>query len=313
MITVPIVFAFDNNLTMQAAICLYSLFVNAKDETVYDVYFLYPAKEVLDISYIEKIYRSFPRHRANYISFGDEFDKAFQIRGINTVTYYRLLIPELIPEYDKIIYSDVDVIFQDDLSGIYLKTDLGDRYLGVVNSLTHHDKDRKKYYTDQLHLDPTKIFYAGNLIINSKAIRSASLKDTFMSMIETQYKFQDMDILNITCCGKVEFLPPAFCVTTYFCDLVNNHRNAVRTLWSDKEIDEAVVKGIIHYNGQKPWKGLCPNFDIWWEYYRKSPVFDQKFYFDFYYSRLNELDQLPLLKRIKILVRYFVYGRRKNP
>ena len=60
-------------------------------------------------------------------------------------------------------------------------------------------------------------------------------------------------------------------------------------------------------------KAFAPTSTFGGEYYRKSPVFDQKFYFDFYYSRLNELDQLPLLKRIKILVRYFVYGRRKNP
>ena len=52
------------------------------------------------------------------------------------------------------------------------------------------------------------------------------------------------------------------------------------------------------------------NFDIWWEYYRKSPFFDAKFYFDFFYSRLNEYDLLPLWKRIKILIRYFVYGRK---
>ena len=58
-----------------------------------------------------------------------------------------------------------------------------------------------------------------------------------------------------------------------------------------------------------PGTCYCVNFDIWWEYYRKSPVFDRQFYFDFFYSRLNELDRLSLWKRIKILVRYFVYGR----
>ena len=35
------------------------------------------------------------------------------------------------------------------------------------------------------------------------------------------------------------------------------------------------------------------------------------FYFDFYYNKLDELDQLSLLKRLKILARYFIYGRKK--
>lgn len=84
----------------------------------------------------------------------------------------------------------------------------------------------------------------------------------------------------------------------------------LRNFWSDKDIEESLNKGIVHYNGQKPWKGICVNFDIWWEYYRKSPFFDEKFYFEFFYTRLNELDQLSLWKRIKILIRYFVYGKR---
>lgn len=313
MTTIPIVFTFDNNLALQASVCIYSLLVNAKEDTIYDVYFLYPEKTGLETNYLKKVFTEYPRHKTHYIGIGDDFDKAFQIRGINTVTYYRLLIPELIPEYDKIIYSDVDVIFQDDLSDIYLNTDLEGNYLGAVNSLSHFDKDRREYYENQLNLDVSKIFYAGNIIINSKAIREAQLKNTFMSMIETKYKFQDMDILNITCQNNVKFLPPSFCVTTYFCDMAVSDKEELISVWSEDDIKEAFSKGIIHYNGQKPWNGFCVNFDIWWEYYRKSPVFDPKYYFDFFYSRLNELDALPLWKRIKILVRYFVYGKRNIP
>ena len=82
-------------------------------------------------------------------------------------------------------------------------------------------------------------------------------------------------------------------------------------LWSVGQIDEAMDFGNIHYNGRKPWQGYCLNFDIWWEYYRKSPVFDEEYYFKFFYNRLEELDTLPLMKRMKNLVRYFVYGRKK--
>ena len=37
------------------------------------------------------------------------------------VVYYRLIIPELLPQYDKVIYSDVDVMFKGDLSALYLE------------------------------------------------------------------------------------------------------------------------------------------------------------------------------------------------
>lgn len=312
MTTIPIVFAFDNKWVMPAAVCVYSLLANAKDTTVYDVFFLYPKKSPLDTVHLEKVFEIFPRHKAKYIGIGDDFDKAFQIRGINTLTYYRLLIPDLIPEYDKVVYSDVDVIFQDDLTDIYNQTGLNEKYLGVVNSLAHLDRDRKKYYEDHLKLDPTQIFYAGNIILNSKAIREVGLKDVFMSMIETQYRFQDMDILNITCQNKVQYLVPSFCVTTYFCQYANKRRNEINQLWSDIEIEDALRRGTIHYNGRKPWSGYCPNFDIWWEYYRKSPIFDNRYYYSFFEMKSNVLDTLSLWKRIKTIIRYFTVGRFKS-
>ena len=86
--------------------------------------------------------------------------------------------------------------------------------------------------------------------------------------------------------------------------------NILTAILKEGDIDKALKQGIVHYNGQKPWKGYCINFDLWWEYYRKSPFFNEKFYFDFFYHRLNIFDQLSLWKRIKILVRYFVYGKR---
>ena len=51
--------------------------------------------------------------------------------------------------------------------------------------------------------------------------------------------------------------------------------------------------------------------DQWWEYYRKSPIYDPAFYFSFFNNKLEYLDQLSLIKRLKILLRYFILGRKK--
>lgn len=244
--------------------------------------------------------------RIQYRQVDDTFDNAFEIRGITTPAYYRLLIPELIPEYHKIIYSDVDVIFRSDLSDLYINTDLTNYYVAGVNSLSHLIPDYKHYYVNTLHLDPRKIIYSGNLIINSQKIKKDNLIPLFKKQAKNNYKFQDMDILNIVCKGKILYLFPNFCLSTFIIQAALYNHNALLELWNQNEIYNAFKHGIVHYNGQKPWKGFCINFDIWWEYYRKSPFFDEKFYFDFFYSKLNELDQLPLWKRIKILLRYFI-------
>lgn len=313
MTRVPIVFAFDNNLAMPAAVCIYSLLVNAKTSTAYDIYILHRRGEQLDLSNVERVMSQFPQSTLTLREVGAEFDSSFEIRGITTTAYYRLLIPELIPEHDKVLYSDVDVIFRNDLAKIY-NTDITGYYFGGVNSMSHFDKNLVKYYTHKLCLDPAGIIYSGNLLINCKELREATnVMTRILEESKGKYRFQDMDVINITCNRHIKYLPPAFCLTNYINKAFVEKDSRLKSLWSEEELLAAMDCGIIHYNGQKPWKGFCPNFDIWWEYYRKSPIFDEKFYFDFFYSRLNELDRLPLMKRIKILARYFVYGRRTNP
>ena len=73
---------------------------------------------------------------------------------------------------------------------------------------------------------------------------------------------------------------------------------------------DPLIYSNIHYNGVKPWKDWCPNMDQWWACYRKSPIYDPAFYFSFFYNKLEYLDQLSLMKRIKVLLRYFVFGRK---
>lgn len=304
---IPIAFAFDSSWTEPACICLSSLMLNSHESTFYEIFIIHSKSEVLDKNKLSLIPQHFKNCKIKYIEIDNIFDNSFEIRGITTTTYYRLLIPTLIPEYDKIIYSDVDVIFREDLWNIYSSTDLTNNYIAGVNSLSHLIPDLKKYYESQLKLNPHSTIYAGNIILNSKALRENGIMDVFVEMAKRKYRFQDMDIINIVCSGKIKYISPSFCVTTYFSDLYINKKKELLKFWDEEELDKAFDSGIVHYNGQKPWKGYCINFDIWWEYYRKSPYFDTTYYYNFFYNKMNDYDTLSLWKRVKILGRYFLH------
>lgn len=308
--TIPIVFAFDNKLTFPACICLSSLLMHAKEETFYDIFILHSEHELLNHEEIDKLSTYYPNCQIQYRTVDSTFDNAFEIRGITTSTYYRLLIPEIVPEYNKIIYSDVDVIFRNDLSDIYLNTDMTGCYVAGVNSLSHLKNDTKKYYQDVIGITAEGIIYAGNIIINSELILKDNIISHFKEHIQNKYRFQDLDIINIVCRGHIKYLPPCFCLTTDITEYASKKRSALYNIWSEEDIQHAIQEGIVHYNGEKPWRAGCINFDIWWEYYRKSPFFNQSFYFDFFNRMLNEHDYLPLWKRIKILARFFTFGKR---
>lgn len=312
MNTVPIVFAFDNNLVFPACVCLSSLMMSAKETTFYDIFILYSASDEFERKDIDRVQEFYPNCRIQYIAVDDTFSGAFEIRGITTPAYYRLLIPELIPQYDKILYSDVDVIFRSDLYDIYSSTDMQGCLLAGVNSLSHLVPAYAKYYTEQLKRNPHSIVYSGNLIFNGKQMREEHTTEKLIEHRGQKYMFQDMDILNVVCEGRIKFLSPCFCLSTFIAEQAIYGKEKLTEIWTDQEIATALSSGIVHYNGQKPWQGWCINFDIWWEYYRKSPFFDEKFYFDFFYNKLNEHDQLPLWKRVKILLRYFVIGRQQS-
>lgn len=305
---VPIVFAFDNNLAFPACICLSSLMMNAKESTFYDIFILHPASEELKHEALDRIPEYYPNCRIQYISVDGTFAQAYEIRGITTPAYYRLLIPELIPQYEKVLYSDVDVLFRRDLSDL-MDMDLGLDYLAAVYDWSIVIDAKGREYAEKVIGVPSNTYIqSGFLLMNCKLMREDGLVNRFREEARKRYKFQDQDILNVVCGSRKKSLPIWWNMTNYAFEYWHDRPQVMMADCPEEEIVAQLSHSNIHYNGQKPWQGWCVNFDIWWEYYRKSPFFDEKFYFDFFYNKLNEHDQLPLWKRVKILLRYFVFG-----
>ncbi|MVZ65281.1 glycosyltransferase family 8 protein [Sphingobacterium sp. DK4209] len=307
---IPVVFCFDDNLVLGAAIAINSLLLNSNPDTFYEIYVLHDQDAKFPkTNYFEPLFEKFSNFSLDFINVGDEFKDAFEIRGITIAAYYRLLIPRLLPQYDKIMYHDVDVIFQDDLTDIFLNTDMTNYYIaGVVSPACLDEKvasDRRN-----MGLDPFNYILSGNLIINSALMLSDDIVDKFKEEAKNKYLFQDQDVINIVCRGKIKLLPVTFCSTVGAFKLLAN--NVVQTIYPQEDLSLMIDKGIVHYNGPKPWSNLCPNFDIWWEYYRKSPYYSSKLYFDFFNRKMEEHDRLPLSKRLKILYRYFRHGRKSD-
>jgi len=299
---VPIVFCFDDNLELAAGVCITSLLQHAVPDTFYDIFILHSDTCRFPSGRLNELPTHYGNCRITYRTVGKEFENAFEIRGITIAAYYRLLIPELIPEYDKIFYSDVDVIFRNDLADLYFSTDMENYYLAGVSTpysdITHYVETVIKTTIDSY-------IASGNLILNSKKLKEDGIIEYFRLAALKKWKYQDMDIINIVCAGKIKLLPPWFCMTGTTFEILNNPE---QTYYSSDVVEYAQKNGIIHYNGPKPWMQYCLNFDIWWECYRYSIFFNARFYYEFYLSKMNDYDSLPLWKRIKILLRFFKTG-----
>ena len=308
--TIPIVFTFDNNLVMPAGVCITSLLMNANEDTFYDIFILHSNMCDFSKTLLPEIPKHFSNCRIQFREVHDEFLTAFEIRGITTTAYYRLLIPDLIPEYDKIMYSDVDVIFREDMTPYY-NVDLNGYYMAGVDNASAIRPDVQKYVKDELHIDcKYGHYYSGNLVINSALIKKDNLIPKFRELAKRNFTQQDMDIINIACYSKIKPLSPAFCLANYLIEIIVRRKEEFLPYFSEKELEHAMSKGIVHYNGPKPWKENTLNMDIWWYYYRRSLFFNEKYCLDFFENLQNRLDRLSLWKRIKVLIRYFTYGRK---
>ena len=301
MTVIPILFTFDQNLVMPAGVCLTSLLERAEPETFYDIFILHGPG--CDFSSLEILKEHFSNFRLSLREVSNEFSGAYEIRGIPETAYYRLLSPELIPEYDRLLYSDVDVIIREDLTKYY-NIDLGDNYFAAVDNCSRLRPPMQKYIS-KLGLDwRDGYFYSGNLVINSAQIRHDHLTARFRELGKNAYNQQDMDIINIACNKKIFPLGPVYCLTTQLYSLIVTRRDEMEAIYGKETIYEALDHGIIHYNGTKPWKGACMNMDLWWTVYRRSPFFDETFCQCFWDSQMSLLERITLIKRIKMLLRY---------
>lgn len=312
MNVVPIAFAFDDNLVLPACVCISSLMMNAKEDTFYDIFILHSGRGLLNRGQLDRIPDCYKNCRIQYRTVDNSFDNAFEIRGITSAAYYRLLLPEIVSEYDKIIYSDVDIIYRMDLNDLYSQ-DISQYYLAATLDLgINLGPDGIRHINSIGSVEPGKYLQSGFLVMNLRRMRENGLIRLFKEHGKRKYKYQDQDILNVVCRNEIKYLSPEYNMTDYSYYYMSRCPEKVSGLFGERQIKAILYdgKGNLHFNGHKPWKKYSVNFDIWWEYYRKSPFFDPKFYFDFFYGKLDELDRLSLWKRIKILARYFVYGRK---
>ena len=302
MKTVPILFTFDQSLVMPAGVCLTSLLECAEPDTFYDIFILHGSG--CDFSSLNVLKEHFSNFRLTFREVTGEFVGAYEIRGIPETAYYRLLSPELIPEYDKLLYSDVDVIIREDLSKYY-DLDLGENYFAAVDNCSRLRPHVQNYLSDKLGLDwRNGYYYSGNLIINSAQIRKDGMIKKFRELGKNAYWQQDMDIINIACNKRFLPLGPVFCMSVQLYTLIVKRRLEMETIYGTDALDTALDHGIVHYNGTKPWKGACMNMDIWWAVYRRSPFFNETFCQQFWYNQRFFLERLPLIKRFKMLLRY---------
>ena len=259
---IPVFFSTDDNYIPYLDVAIYSLIANASKDYDYRIIVLNTG---LDPDNISKVKQS---ERDGFsIDFVDISENVKDIKSrfknvyhFSIVTYYRLFIASLFPQYDKILYLDCDLVVLGDISELY-NTELGDNILGAVpDQYVCNTREFRTYAEKAIGVNPDTYFNAGVLVISLEQFRKNDIENKFINLI-TEHDFDLLDpdqaYLNYLCFGKTHILPNSW----------------------NKSPTEIICEGnknIVHYNlYKKPWQyddvidGEC-----FWEYAKRSPFYE---------------------------------------
>jgi len=163
----------------------------------------------------------------------------------------RLFLPELLPDCDKVVYLDIDILLQADVGELF-DIELGDNVVAAKRTRLKTWANLVRPITrGSLHLPPeeawlmrrrihgvgkltTRTFNAGVLVLNLGLMRADRFTAENLYLVEKCW-LNDQDVLNVYCRDRVHELDPSW--------------NTVPS--QDSELDPR----IIHWAGPtKPWK-----------------------------------------------------------
>jgi lipopolysaccharide biosynthesis glycosyltransferase len=303
---IVVAMALDNDYVMPTYIAVYSMLENCDKNRLVEINFLVPDDfSEMNIKKLEGLHDLLANVKCRFHNMGDAFKNVPKTtEHITYPTYYRLLLPNILPD-ERCIYLDGDILVLDDISGL-MDIDLGDNMVGGVMSPGFHLSNTHQY----LGIERTDIYVnAGVLVMNLAKMREASMVAKFLEM-DLNMPCVDQDVINKACYRRIKLLPLKYNVQIVGVSLPENE---LKKVFSKEELEEArKTPVIIHFHKQitKPWKSerfiYC---DLWWDYFDKTIYQEQREIIKKQIFR-EEKDRLlsPLLKKLGRKKKCVIFG-----
>ena len=252
---IHILMAFDDNSIYQTLVSITSALENNnknKNILIYHCLISYNFKEE-NIKYIESLKEKYD-FRINYYKIPNIF-KGKKKWNYSYTIYYKLLIPLIFPDYDRIIYLDSDTLIFKDISEMY-NLPFNDNY--VLGYPFHTPWIVKKF-----GLFPKKYINGGVLLLNINKIRNDNKDFELIDFTLKNAKklfFLEQDSMNIIFYKKIGLLPLKYGV--YLFGNITNFKEAyeykLRVELNLTELEEAIENpSIIHL--------CCCNPKVWFK------------------------------------------------
>lgn len=292
---VYVCFSSDYNYSVYLSVAIKSLLENSDFATKYHILILDDGISAEDKKILSNMVSKYANSEIIFVEVSqyvtDKIKEQFYVRPnsyFTIATYYRMLLPEIFPNLNRVIYLDCDIVVLSDISELY-KTELDGHYLGAtldpeMNRLMFEQRNGqelwKSYLVEVLGLEnPYEYFQAGVLVMDLEKMRRENFFAQCIDKLREipKPRIVDQCILNSVLYGKVRHIDLAWNVEWVIplrrSDLAHHlpadiYANYIHARKNPK---------IIHYCGDfKPWRN--PNFELayhFWHYARKTPFYEK--------------------------------------
>lgn len=261
---VPVVFATNEKYAPYLSVAIESLKSHINKDKFYDIYIFNTS--LTDLTKQKLMTQSIDNVHIRIVDMNSLVNglPLYAKSHFSVEMYYRILIPEVLWHYKKVLYLDCDICLLRDANDLY-ETNVEDYILSAIHNRLN--EDMYKFVVNGLKIKPEEYFNSGILVMNTDNFKLNNIKSQCFDIL-AQYKklpCPDQDILNLSCNGKVLYLDEFW---NFQCQ--NSQYTTEYKYQNLKHIN------IIHYTtGNKPWntKNL-PLGEFFWKYAKETPFFE---------------------------------------
>ena len=282
---VPIVFAANNAFVGPLGVALKSLIDHISERAFYDIVVL---ESDITASNKQRLRGMLTKPNlqlrfVNVLPLLDGYTLVAHVH-ISKETFFRFVIQEIMPDYEKTLYLDCDIVVESDVADLY-DTDVTGYLLAAAHDIDFasqingYNKKMSHYAKQILKMqDPYQYFQAGVLLFNLIEMRKEHSLDEWLTLASDDYKYSDQDVLNRYCQGRVKYFGQEW---NFLFDNDFTRVNHVLCFAPKELMDEykqvQCNPKIIHYAGfAKPWLYLpADRSDNFWSVARATPFYEE--------------------------------------
>lgn len=288
---IPVVLTTDKKFIPYTCVTLYSIAYNSNADKKYEVIIFYDDEIDLNNQIkFDSIINQFSNFKLRFINIKKYFENyclKSNLEHVSNATFYRYVIPDVLPEYDKVVYLDTDLVVNADVSELF-EYDLGNNYFAAccdnilrqqISLAKAEIKGYMQFYEYFKKLGFENVmddyFNAGVLVFNSKLMREDNLSQKMLENAQNNnYKNSGQDPMNICSKDKVKFIPLNWNTMTW--EPVEGSLKFLSQKYYNEYMDAIKNPKIVHYAAYvKPWF-YNDSFlsEYFWKYARMTPFYE---------------------------------------